>query len=196
MPTSTPPAPDGTSIAWSRSGSGEPVVLVHGITESAASFDPITGAATRQVITLDLRGHGESARRGLRPGRNGPTSATLIAAPASNARTSSVTRSAAPWSPLPARCSSRQRGRHRPVAPARCIQGALDASRGDAARPRPVSTRGRAMFEMMMGDLLSAEELARTTVAAAEQRCVPSVVGTWYERERDRRRRALSRNGA
>ncbi|HUS43692.1 MAG TPA: alpha/beta hydrolase [Ilumatobacteraceae bacterium] len=55
-------SPDGTSIAWSRVGSGDPVVLVHGITESAASFDPVTErlAATNEVITLDLRGHGES----------------------------------------------------------------------------------------------------------------------------------------
>lgn len=59
----TTSAPDGTSIAWSRAGSGPPVVLVHGITESAASFAPITErlAATNEVITLDLRGHGESA---------------------------------------------------------------------------------------------------------------------------------------
>lgn len=56
-------APDGTSIAWSRTGSGDPVVLVHGITESAASFDPVTErlSTTHEVVTLDLRGHGESA---------------------------------------------------------------------------------------------------------------------------------------
>ena len=55
-------APDGTSIAWSTTGSGDPVVLVHGITESASSFDPITRrlAPSNEVITLDLRGHGES----------------------------------------------------------------------------------------------------------------------------------------
>ena len=53
---------DGTSIAWSRAGSGHPVVMVHGITESAQSFEPITErlAAGHDVITLDLRGHGES----------------------------------------------------------------------------------------------------------------------------------------
>jgi pimeloyl-ACP methyl ester carboxylesterase len=58
--------PDGTSIAWSRTGNGDPVVLVHGITESAASFDPVTAllAATHEVITLDLRGHGESGECG------------------------------------------------------------------------------------------------------------------------------------
>ncbi len=56
-------ASDGTSIAWSRTGSGDPVVLVHGITESAASFDPVTErlATGYDVITLDLRGHGESS---------------------------------------------------------------------------------------------------------------------------------------
>jgi pimeloyl-ACP methyl ester carboxylesterase len=53
---------DGTQLAWSRRGSGSPVVLVHGITESASSFDPITErlATTHEVITMDLRGHGES----------------------------------------------------------------------------------------------------------------------------------------
>ncbi len=59
----TATAADRTPIAWSRTGSGDPVVLVHGITESAASFDPVTErlATTNEVITLDLRGHGESA---------------------------------------------------------------------------------------------------------------------------------------
>ncbi len=58
----TATSPDGTSIAWSRVGSGDAVVLVHGITESAASYDPVTErlAATNDVITLDLRGHGDS----------------------------------------------------------------------------------------------------------------------------------------
>lgn len=60
----TTTAADGTSIAWSRRGTGDPVVLVHGITESAGSFDPVTErlADSHEVITLDLRGHGESGR--------------------------------------------------------------------------------------------------------------------------------------
>jgi pimeloyl-ACP methyl ester carboxylesterase len=55
---------DGTSIAWSRRGAGDPVVFVHGITESSATFDPVTErlAASNEVITLDLRGHGDSGR--------------------------------------------------------------------------------------------------------------------------------------
>lgn len=55
-------APDGTTIAWSMSGSGSPVILVHGITENASSFGSITDrlAEQHQVVSLDLRGHGES----------------------------------------------------------------------------------------------------------------------------------------
>ncbi len=52
---------DGTVVAWS-SGNGDPVVLMHGITESAATWDPIVQrlAPNHHVITMDLRGHGES----------------------------------------------------------------------------------------------------------------------------------------
>lgn len=59
-------AADGTSIAWSTTGSGDPVVLVHGITESAASWDPVTErlSVDHEVIALDLRGHGESGGAG------------------------------------------------------------------------------------------------------------------------------------
>lgn len=55
-------APDGTTLGWSRTGSGDSVVLVHGITESAASWAPVVErlADSNDVITLDLRGHGES----------------------------------------------------------------------------------------------------------------------------------------
>ena len=55
-------AADGTEIAWSAQGDGPAVMLVHGITESAASWQPITDrlAVDHCVITMDLRGHGES----------------------------------------------------------------------------------------------------------------------------------------
>ena len=58
----TTTAADGTTIAWSRRGAGSPVVLVHGITESASAFDPVTEllAAQHEVVSMDLRGHGES----------------------------------------------------------------------------------------------------------------------------------------
>ncbi|MEM9566253.1 MAG: alpha/beta fold hydrolase, partial [Actinomycetota bacterium] len=43
-------------------GDGPPVVLVHGITESAASWDPIVErlGSDRRTVALDLRGHGRS----------------------------------------------------------------------------------------------------------------------------------------
>jgi len=53
---------DGASIHYETAGSGAPVILVHGITESSRTWDPIVErlAPNHQVVTLDLRGHGES----------------------------------------------------------------------------------------------------------------------------------------
>ena len=55
---------DGTTIRWERTGSGDPVVLVHGITERREVWDPLVErlAAEVELITLDLRGHGRSDR--------------------------------------------------------------------------------------------------------------------------------------
>lgn len=56
-------AADGTTISYTdHGGAGEPVVLVHGITESGASWDPVIErlVASQRVITMDLRGHGAS----------------------------------------------------------------------------------------------------------------------------------------
>jgi pimeloyl-ACP methyl ester carboxylesterase len=57
-------AADGTDIRWSDAGDGDPVILVHGISESAESWRPVTErlVATNRVLTLDLRGHGQSAK--------------------------------------------------------------------------------------------------------------------------------------
>jgi pimeloyl-ACP methyl ester carboxylesterase len=58
-------AADGTEIAYDVVGDdgGDPVVLVHGITESSTTWEPIVErlASRHPVVTLDLRGHGESA---------------------------------------------------------------------------------------------------------------------------------------
>ena len=56
-------ASDGTSINYvDHGGEGSPVLLVHGITESGASWDPIVERLRKsnRVITMDLRGHGAS----------------------------------------------------------------------------------------------------------------------------------------
>lgn len=56
---------DGTRIAYTDTGGDRPaLVLVHGITESHRAWDPIVPAlaARWRVVSLDLRGHGESER--------------------------------------------------------------------------------------------------------------------------------------
>lgn len=52
-------------LAYDRSGQGEPLVLLHGQGFSRRSFDPVVPAlaARRDVIAVDLPGHGESARQ-------------------------------------------------------------------------------------------------------------------------------------
>ncbi len=62
MPTIT--SQDGTTIHYEVAGSGDPVVLVHGITESGRTWDPVTEllASRHRVVVPDLRGHGASER--------------------------------------------------------------------------------------------------------------------------------------
>jgi pimeloyl-ACP methyl ester carboxylesterase len=61
----TATTPDGATIAYEVTGSGPALVLVHGITDSHRAWDPLLPdlATDHQVIAVDLRGHGESARR-------------------------------------------------------------------------------------------------------------------------------------
>lgn len=53
-------------LAYERHGEGDPVVLVHGITESRRAWDPLIPelASRYDVVALDLRGHGESTSAG------------------------------------------------------------------------------------------------------------------------------------
>jgi 2-succinyl-6-hydroxy-2,4-cyclohexadiene-1-carboxylate synthase len=54
--------PPATALATRRTGAGPRVVLVHGFTQTGASFDALTGAlADRfEVVAVDLPGHGRS----------------------------------------------------------------------------------------------------------------------------------------
>jgi len=51
-----------STLSSSRSGDGPPLVLVHGLGARRSSWDPVlTGlAAAREVVTVDLPGHGET----------------------------------------------------------------------------------------------------------------------------------------
>ena len=53
---------DGVALAYDDVGSGDPIVLVHGITDRRDDWRPIVDrlSATHRCVTLDLRGHGES----------------------------------------------------------------------------------------------------------------------------------------
>lgn len=58
------PAP-GVSIDYFAAGDGRPLVLVHGITESRRTWDPLVApliAAGYRLISVDLRGHGASSK--------------------------------------------------------------------------------------------------------------------------------------
>jgi pimeloyl-ACP methyl ester carboxylesterase len=58
------PAP-GVTIDYFAAGSGRPLVLVHGITESRRTWDPLIApsiAAGYRVVAVDLRGHGDSSK--------------------------------------------------------------------------------------------------------------------------------------
>lgn len=53
----------GITISYERTGSGPSMLLVHGITESHHSWDPLVPALAEHfdVIAVDLRGHGASS---------------------------------------------------------------------------------------------------------------------------------------
>lgn len=50
------------NLAYDRTGSGEPLVLLHGLGHHRQAWDPVVPrlAAERDVITVDLPGHGDS----------------------------------------------------------------------------------------------------------------------------------------
>ena len=59
------PTPAGARLAYDRTGQGEPLVLLHGQGFSRRCWDPVVEAlaAHRDVIAVDLPGHGESPRQ-------------------------------------------------------------------------------------------------------------------------------------
>jgi pimeloyl-ACP methyl ester carboxylesterase len=66
-PAGNAPAPDpmAARLAYDRAGSGEPLILLHGQGFSRRSWDPVIAglAVERDVIAVDLPGHGESPRQ-------------------------------------------------------------------------------------------------------------------------------------
>ena len=172
---------DGTSIAWSRTGSGDPVVLVHGITESAAAFDPVTErlASTNEVITLDLRGHGESGRSGAYDLAAMATDVAAVIAAAGVDRPHLVGHSLGGAVVTAA-------GSMLDVASVIDIDQSLqlDAFKAQLMPAEPMLRDPEqyqlvvgAMFEMMMGDMLAAGEVAR--INGLRRADHEAVLGVW-----------------
>jgi pimeloyl-ACP methyl ester carboxylesterase len=67
------------SLAYSRTGTGEPLILLHGQGNSRRTWNPVIPllAAERDVIAVDLPGHGDSS---LRPNGHGDTPAEIALA--------------------------------------------------------------------------------------------------------------------
>jgi pimeloyl-ACP methyl ester carboxylesterase len=61
----TATAADGATISYEIHGAGPPLVLLHGITESHRTWDPLIDqlALDARVIAVDHRGHGQSERK-------------------------------------------------------------------------------------------------------------------------------------
>jgi pimeloyl-ACP methyl ester carboxylesterase len=68
------------TLAYSRAGSGPPLVLIHGLGHRRQGWDPVLGLLTphRDVIAVDLPGHGESPALKM-DGTNGTEAVALMA---------------------------------------------------------------------------------------------------------------------
>jgi pimeloyl-ACP methyl ester carboxylesterase len=177
----TTTAADGTAIAWSRAGAGHPVVLVHGITESASSFDPVTSrlATTNEVITLDLRGHGESGRASTYDlaSMAGDVAAVIEAAGASRPHLvghslgGAVVTAAGSMLDVASVIDIDQSLR------LDSFKDQLVAAEAMLRDPQQYQLVVDAMFEMMMGDQLSATEADRVNALRRADHEV--VIGVW-----------------
>lgn len=82
--TGSPPPKFAAGLAYETAGSGEPLLLVHGVASSRGAFNPVIESLAQhyQVIAVDLPGHGDSpvsARPGpLTPGMQALALASLL----------------------------------------------------------------------------------------------------------------------
>ncbi|MGW1540626.1 alpha/beta fold hydrolase [Streptomyces sp. NPDC002309] len=78
----TPHGPRGMSMAYTRVGTGEPLLLLHGIGHHRQVWDPVVPvlAVERDVISVDLPGCGESSALPDGLAHDLPTTTTVLAA--------------------------------------------------------------------------------------------------------------------
>lgn len=156
------------SLAFDRAGSGPPLVLIHGLGHRRQGWDRVLGLLTphREVITVDLPGHGESPALGAGGNGAGGHSAVSVMADEIGKLLASI-------------------GLDRPHVAGNSLGGALAlvlASRGQAASVTALSPAGfpnhgyqmtyaRAFFEVALVSARStrpvAPRLLRTTAGRA-----------------------------
>lgn len=177
----TTSAPDGTTISYDESGSGDPVILVHGITESSVSWAPVAErlSSTNRVITLDLRGHGDSgtADRYDLEAMAGDVAAVAMASGAERPHlvghslggaVVSAVGAALPVSSVVNVDQSLQLG---------AFKGQLMEFEAQLRDPEAFPLVIGAMFEMMAGPLAGTAEFDRVTAARRPDQSV--VLGVW-----------------
>src|SRR5581483_5523838 len=69
-------------LAFGRAGSGPPLLLLHGLGHRRQAWDPVLGLLTphREVITVDLPGHGASPPLRTGDGQNAVGALALVLA--------------------------------------------------------------------------------------------------------------------
>jgi pimeloyl-ACP methyl ester carboxylesterase len=172
---------DGTAIVWDEQGAGPAVVLVHGITENASSWAPVTErlATDHRVLTLDLRGHGRSSPAAdySLAAMAGDVAATLAAADAERAHLVGHSLGGAVVSAA---------GSGLPVASVTNVDQPLQLAgfkdqvcvlEGQLRDPATFAGVMTAVFDSMAGELLTAGE--RDRLEALRQPDQEVVLGVW-----------------
>lgn len=172
----------GSTLHYEQTGDGEPVVLVHGLSESGTSWAPIVDrlSATKRVVVVDLPGHGRSAKSGSYDVGDlaGAVTATIASAGIEGARLvghslGGVVVSAVAASGFPTRSVVNV---DQPLKlddfQAR-LQAGASALRDPASFPAVMN----ALFDDMTGDLLDKSE--RDRLAALRRLDQDVVLGVW-----------------
>jgi pimeloyl-ACP methyl ester carboxylesterase len=172
----------GSTLHYEQTGDGEPVVLVHGLSESGASWAPIVDrlSAANRVVVVDLPGHGRSARSGSYDVSDlaGAVAATIAFEGIEGARLvghslGGVVVSAVAASGFPIRSVVNV---DQPLK-LDDFQAALHAAAPALRDPASFPTVMNAMFDGMAGEVLSASE--RDRLEALRRLDQDVVLGVW-----------------
>lgn len=179
MPTTT--AQDGTTIHYRVVGDGDPVILVHGITESGHNWDPITRRLSERyrVVVPDLRGHGRSEKG---PAYHlaalaGDVAAVAVAEGLSEPRLVGHSLGGAVVSALAGSFPSRSVVNVDQPLKLDDFQAQLQAVAPALADPESFPMVIAGLFDQLAGDALSAEE--RTRIETNRRADQEVVLGIW-----------------